>query len=79
MKGTNEIMKKETTNTGILELSSHERKECVPVVVPVDLKVKSSAVNATEVGTTKHENMTVRQLVQEINSRNLQVKGFSKL
>ena len=32
---------------------------------------EESAVNATEVGTTKYENMTVKQLVQEINSRNL--------
>jgi len=40
---------------------------------------EESAVNATEVGTTKHENMTVKQLVQEINSQNLQVKGLSKL
>jgi len=40
---------------------------------------EASVVNTTEVPTTNYEKMTVKQLVQEIKSLNLQVKGISKL
>ena len=39
----------------------------------------ASVVNITELPTTNYEKMTVKQLVQEIKSQNLQVNGISKL
>ena len=45
----------------------------------IESQGEASAANATEVPTTNYKKMTVKQLVQEIKSRNLPVTGISKL
>ena len=40
---------------------------------------EASVVNSAKVSTTDYEKKTVKQLVEEIKSRNLQVNGKSKL
>ena len=38
-----------------------------------------SASNTSEVTSTNYEKMAIKELIQNINSQNLQVKGISKL
>ena len=72
-------MKNKTVNTGIVGLLIQGRKESTPGEVPVNLKVNPPASNTSEVTGTNYEKMTIKELIQNIKSQNLQVKGISKL
>ena len=45
----------------------------------MNLKVNPPASNTSEVTGTNYEKMTIKELIQNIKSQNLQVKGISKL
>ena len=72
-------MKNKTVNTRIVGLLIQGRKESTPGEVPVNLKVNPPASNTSEVTGTNYEKMTIKELIQNIKSQNLQVKGISKL
>ena len=69
-------------NTGRVELLSHVEKKKTHSrdgASASEPESEASVVNSAKVSTTDYEKKTVKQLVEEIKSRNLQVNGKSKL
>ena len=81
VKGKRENITNKTMNTGIVELLNHVKKECIlgMVQVQVILKVKHLLQTVLKYQLQIMKKMAVKQFVQEIKSRNLQVNGKSKL
>ena len=65
--------------SGIVESRKKKKTHSRDGASASEAESEASVVNSAKVSTTDYEKKTVKQLVEEIKSRNLQVNGKSKL